>query len=127
MKIKLTIAAILISLSIFGQTELLPTIAWRTYVSNVVMLTDSTYQFDVMPLDWNEKGAASYIPVAADTTQTYTAAISQTDFTLTYEPNFVYLVSVNGIVTDGYTVSTTTLTITDQIYENDRIKVTYKY
>lgn len=120
MKIKLTIAAILISLSIFGQTELLPTIAWRTYVSNVVMLTDSTYQFDVMPLDWNE-------PVAADTTQTYTAAISQTDFTLTYEPNFVYLVSVNGIVTDGYTVSTTTLTITDQIYENDRIKITYKY
>jgi hypothetical protein len=53
-----TILLILISLVGYSQTELLPVVAWRTYVYNVEMLTDSTYKFDVMPLDWNEPGAA---------------------------------------------------------------------
>ena len=43
---------------LFGQTDLNPKVAWRTNVSNVTMLTDSTYQFEVMPIDWNEAGAS---------------------------------------------------------------------
>lgn len=50
---------LLLSLFGFGQTELLPTVAWRTYVRNVEQLTDSTYKFEVMPLDWNQPGAAT--------------------------------------------------------------------
>ena len=59
MKNKLLSILLLASLSLHAQTELLPTIAWQTKVSNVEQLTDSTYKFDVMPLDWNEPGAAT--------------------------------------------------------------------
>jgi len=57
MKQHITILLFLISLVGFSQTELLPVVAWRTYAYNVEMLTDSTYKFDVFPLDWNEPGA----------------------------------------------------------------------
>lgn len=56
---KIAIILLLISCFAFSQTELLPTIAWQTKVSNVEQLTDSTYKFDVMPIDWNEPGAAT--------------------------------------------------------------------
>lgn len=56
---KLLIILLLITTISAAQTELLPTIAWRTNVSNVEQLTDSTYKFDVFPLDWNEPSAAT--------------------------------------------------------------------
>lgn len=56
---RLLIILLLIPLFSFGQRELLPTVAWRTYVRNVEQLTDSTYKFEVMPLDWNQPGAAN--------------------------------------------------------------------
>jgi len=58
MKKLLFILFLFLTIVVKSQTELLPTVAWRTYVSNVEQLTDSTYKFDVMPLDWNEPGAS---------------------------------------------------------------------
>jgi len=37
----------------------LPTIAWRGRVTNVRLLTDTTYQLDIYPSDTNEPGAAT--------------------------------------------------------------------
>lgn len=56
---QLLIILLLIPLFSLGQADLLPEVAWRTYVRNVEQLTDSTYKFEVMPLDWNQPGAAN--------------------------------------------------------------------
>ncbi len=57
-KLTLIISMFLCVIS-YAQVDLLPRISWKTYVSNVEMITDSTYKFDVMPLDWNDAGAAT--------------------------------------------------------------------
>lgn len=57
-KLTLIISMFLCVIS-YAQMDLLPRISWKTYVSNVEMITDSTYKFDVMPLDWNDPGAAT--------------------------------------------------------------------
>jgi len=41
------------------MTKHLPTIAWRTEVNTVIMLSETTYKVDVEPIDNNEPGAAT--------------------------------------------------------------------
>lgn len=58
------------------------------------------------------------------TTETFTAAASQTDFTLGYTPNAIASVKVNGAATTAYTVSGNTLTYSgDELQENDVVEV----
>lgn len=40
-----------------SPTKYLPTVAWRTFVRNVIRLTDTTYRISVAPIDANEPGA----------------------------------------------------------------------
>jgi len=57
MKRIITILFLLVSMALFAQQEHLPKVAWRTMVRDVVLLTDSTYQVTIAPLDINEPGA----------------------------------------------------------------------
>lgn len=57
---KLFFIFLLLPICLFSQDTqdgTLREIDWKTYVENVIYLTDSTYQFDASPIDFNDKGS----------------------------------------------------------------------
>jgi hypothetical protein len=64
-----------------------------------------------------------------DNSEQFTATDGQVNYTLTDEPVFIYSVTINGISlsSSNYSTVTTTLTLTADIYANDKIEIKYKY